>query len=81
MSLSHSSRAHTTHIGDTPVVPGSGKQWTTGTIGPLLHKVTTFKRRDVTDFPNIETVTERQNERTAEYLSDERTRQNHKRSK
>ena len=55
MRLSHNSRVHATHIGDTSKVPGSGEQ------RPLFYRAPQdlfFKRLllsragDVADFPN-----------------------------
>lgn len=54
MQLSHNSRAHRTHIGDAPEVPGSGAQGTLhcSTLQDLFIRPLSSKAEDIADFPN-----------------------------
>ena len=74
---------HTTHIGDTPEVPGSGEQ---GILQCRAQQDLFFislllsRTGDTADFPNTKKQTQRvrQNEETEEYVPSERTGgQNH----
>ena len=78
MWLSHNSRVHTAHIGDSSGAPGSSEQGAVHYSTPyslFFIRPWLSKSGDVADFPNTQKQRQkiRQNEETEEYVPNDRT--------